>query len=177
MMRPAERFNLPARLLHWIMAALVLAMLFMGIGMVSTVSPRYHVLLTIHRSIGLVVLVLVAVRLLNRIVNPQPPPPPPSGLPTWQKMLAEWSHWLLYTLMFLLPMIGWSMLSAADDPIVIFGAVHLPRILPPCAHAFALLRSAHTALAYVLFAVFIMHLGAALFHALVRRDEVLESML
>ena len=174
MMKPTEKFNLPGRLLHWMMAMLVLAMLLIGIGMVSTVSPRYHLLLPIHRSIGIIVLVLVAVRLVNRIVNPQPPLP--SDLLDWQKMLAQWSHWLLYTLMFLLPMVGWSMLSAADEPIVIFGSVHLPGILPHNGHVFALLRSVHSALAFTLFATFITHVGAALFHAMIRRDNVLESM-
>jgi cytochrome b561 len=177
MMKPTEKFNLPGRLLHWMMAMLVLAMLLIGIGMVSTVSPRYHLILPIHRSIGTIVIVLVSVRLINRIMNPRTPPPLPSDLPNWQKMLAQWSHWLLYTLMFLLPVIGWSMLSAADEPIVIFGSVHLPSIVPPNARVFALLRLAHTAFAFVLFATFITHLGAALFHALIRRDNVLESML
>jgi cytochrome b561 len=174
MIRHIPRFNLLARLLHWIMAVLVLAMLLIGIGMVSTVSSRYHELLTIHRSIGVVILVLAAVRLLNRILNPQPPLPP--DLPSWQKIVAKLSHLLLYALMFSLPLVGWAMLSAAGYPILLFGSLHLPAILPHDVRIYALLRAAHTDLAFLLFAVFITHLGAALFHALIRRDSVLQSM-
>jgi cytochrome b561 len=168
------RFNWLARFLHWTMAVLILAMLLIGLGMVSTVSPRYHELLSIHRSTGAVILVLVAVRLLNRLLNPPPPLPP--DLPSWQKILAKLSHLLLYALMFLLPLVGWAMLSAAGYPIMLFGSVHLPPILPHDVRIYALLRAAHTDLALLLIAVFIAHLGAALFHALIRRDSVLQSM-
>jgi cytochrome b561 len=174
MIRPAHRFPLLSRLLHWTMAVLVLAMLFIGIGMVSTVSARYAMLVSIHKSIGIVILVLVAIRLINRLVNP--PPPLPADLPWWQVMAAKASHWVLYLLMFALPLIGWAMLSAAGSPVVVLGGLHLPAILPRDVALFAVLRSAHTALALLLFATFLAHLGAALFHALVRRDEVLPSM-
>ena len=174
MIQHIQRFNLLGRLLHWTMAVLILAMLLIGLGMVSTVSPRYHELLSIHRPIGAVILVLAAVRPLNRLLNPPPPLPP--DLPSWQKILAKLSHLLLYALMFLLPMVGWAMLSAAGYPIVLFGSLHLPAILPHDVRIYALLRAAHTDLAFLLFAVFITHLGAALFHGLIRRDGVLQSM-
>ena len=174
MSRPAHRFTLLSRLLHWTMAALVLAMLFIGIGMVSTVSPRYAGLVSVHKSIGILILVLVAIRLVNRLLNP--PPPLPADLPRVQVIAATASHWLLYCLMFALPLVGWAMLSAAGSPIVVFGGLHLPPILPHDVAVFALLRTAHTVLALLLFATFLAHLGAALFHALIRRDEVLPSM-
>jgi cytochrome b561 len=156
------------------MAALILAMLFIGIGMVSTVSARYDELLSIHKSIGALVLVLAAVRLINRLINP--PPPLPADLPRWQQFLAKLSHLLLYALMFALPLVGWSMLSAGGYPIVVFGAIDLPPILPHDAPLFAVLRATHTVLALSLFTVFLGHFGAALFHALIRRDNVLKSM-
>jgi cytochrome b561 len=171
---PKQRFNLPGRLLHWTMAMLVLAMLFIGIGMVSTVSSSYYTLLSIHKSIGILILVLVAIRLINRLINP--PPPLPADLPGWQVLAAKASHLVLYALMFGLPLVGWAMLSAAGYPIVVFGSLHLPAILPHDVAVFAVLRTVHTVLALVLFATFLAHLGAALFHALIRRDEVLPSM-
>jgi cytochrome b561 len=173
-MAPHRPFPVFSRILHWTMAVLVLAMLFIGIGMVSTTSPRYHALLSIHKSIGITILVLVAIRLVNRLLNR--PPPLPADLPAWQRLMAKASHVALYTLMVALPLVGWSMLSAEGYPIVIFGGVHLPAILPHDAGVFAVLRSVHTALAFVLFAVFLAHLGAALFHAWIRRDDVLKSM-
>jgi len=174
MIQTVQRFNLLARLLHWTMAVLILTMAFIGIGMVSTLSPKYHQLLSLHKSVGSLILVLAAVRLVNRLLNR--PPPLPLDLPGWQKFLAIGSHVILYALMFALPLVGWSMLSAGGYPIVVWGAIHLPPILPHNAPVFALLRSTHTLLALLLFAVFLGHLGAALFHALIRRDEVLRSM-
>jgi cytochrome b561 len=174
MIQTVQRFNLLARLLHWTMAVLILTMAFVGIGMVSTLSPKYHQLLSLHKSVGSLILVLVAVRLLNRLLNP--PPPLPLDLPGWQQYLAKASHVILYALMFALPLVGWSMLSAGGYPIVVFGAIHLPPLLPHNAPLFALLRSTHTLLALLLFAVFLAHLGAALFHALIRRDDVLKSL-
>jgi cytochrome b561 len=174
MTRVIQHFNLLARLLHWTMALLILAMLFIGIGMVSTVSPRYDELLSVHKSIGILVLVLAAVRLINRLLNS--PPPLPADLPGWQVFMAKASHVILYVLMFALPLVGWSMLSAGGYPIVVFSSVNLPPILPHDDAVFAFLRTTHTVLALLLFAVFLGHFGAALFHKLIRRDTVLKSM-
>lgn len=127
MTQAVARFPLLSRLLHWTMATLILVMLFIGIGMVSTTSPRYHMLLSVHRSIGMLILILVAARLINRLINP--PPSLPADLPDWQKALAKASHWLLYGLMFALPIVGWAMLSAGGYPIEIFGSIDLPPLL------------------------------------------------
>jgi cytochrome b561 len=172
----AKQGQFPAfsRLLHWLMAVMVLAMLFIGVGMVSTETNRYHVLVSIHKPLGVAILILVVVRLINRLVNP--PPPLPATIPAWQRFAAEGSHYVLYALMFIMPLVGWGMLSAAPYPIVLFGSVHLPPILPQNAALYASLRHAHTWLAYLFFATFMAHLGAALLHGLIRRDGVFESM-
>lgn len=174
MTRTVARFSLPSRILHWTMAVLIVAMLFIGVGMVSTTSPRYSALLSIHRSIGIIILVLVALRLINRLFNP--PPSLPADLPIWQQILAKASHLLLYGLMFALPIIGWAMLSAGGYPVEIFGSIDLPPIMPRDLALFAILRSAHTVLAFLLFATFLAHVGAALFHGFIRRDGVLKSI-
>ena len=170
----ANRFPLRSRIFHWTMAVLVLAMLFIGIGMVTTTSSRYDTLLSVHRTIGIVILVLVAARLVNRLLSPAPPLP--ADLPGWQRVAAKASHVVLYALMFALPTVGWAMLSAGGYPIEIFGSVDLPAILPRDVATFAILRTLHTALALLLFATFLAHLGAALFHRFVRKDDVLQSM-
>jgi cytochrome b561 len=97
-------------------------------------------------------------------------------MPMLLKLGAEASHWLLYALMFAVPMVGWAMLSAADYPIQLVGTLHLPPILPHDRALYAILRPAHTVLAFLLFATFLAHLGAALTHALVFRDGVFRSM-
>jgi cytochrome b561 len=168
------RFSAPSRVLHWLMAAMILAMLFIGVGMAASVSERYNLLVSIHRPLGIAILVLVVIRFCNRLINP--PPPLPDTLPPVQRLAARASHILLYALMFAMPLIGWGMLSAARYPIVLYGPVQLPPILPQSLTLYAGLRHLHTYLAYLFFATFLAHLGAALFHGLIRRDGVLESM-
>jgi cytochrome b561 len=171
-MRPV--FPLLSRLLHWTMAVLILAMLFIGVAMVSSLSD-YHRLVAVHRPLGILLLALVAVRLINRLLSP--PPPLPAAMPTPLKLAAHGSHWLLYGLMFAVPLVGWGMLSAADYPIPLVGRLHLPPILPHDKALYAVLRPAHTVLAFLLFFTFLAHLGAALMHALVFKDGVFRSML
>jgi cytochrome b561 len=166
-------FTLLSRILHWTMAAMILTMLFIGIGMVASLS-NYHWLISIHRPLGILVLVLVAVRLVNRLLNP--PPPLPEGMPGWQRFAAHGSHVLLYALMFALPLVGWSMLSAGGYPVLLYGPLQLPPIVPQNPQLFATLRSTHTVLALVLFATFLAHLAAALVHGFIFRDEVFASM-
>jgi cytochrome b561 len=171
----STRFAGSSRLLHWLMAVLILAMLFIGAGMAASASPRYATLVSIHKPLGIAILILVAIRLVNRLFNP--PPPLPADMPAIQRFAAHASHWVLYALMFLLPLIGWGMLSAGGYPIVLFGPLQLPPILAQNATVYATLRQLHTILAYLLFATFLVHFAAALFHGLIRRDGVLESML
>jgi cytochrome b561 len=172
-MAPPRSFTLFSRVLHWTMAVMVLAMLFIGIAMVASLA-NYHALVSIHKPLGILILVLVAVRLVNRLINP--PPPLPDAMPAWQRFAAQGSHVVLYVLMFAVPLVGWAMLSAADYPIVLYGPWQLPPIAPPDPALFAMLRSAHTVLALLLFATFLAHLAAALMHALIFRDEVFPSM-
>jgi len=79
--------------------------------------------------------------------------------------------------MLVLPLLGWAMISAAGDPVMLGRSLQLPSLLPADAQVFALLRKAHGYLAYLLFLTVLLHLAAALFHGWIRRDEVLDSML
>ncbi|HEY3599850.1 MAG TPA: cytochrome b [Paraburkholderia sp.] len=170
----SPRFPAFSRVLHWVMAVLVLAMLFIGVGMAASVSQRYSLLVSIHKPIGVAILLLVIIRFVNRLINR--PPPLPSTMPFVQKLAAHASHIVLYALMLVLPLVGWGMLSAAGYPIVLFGSLQLPPILSKSPAVYAELRELHTIFAYLLFLTVVVHLMAALFHGLIRRDGVLESM-
>ncbi|MFC3714672.1 cytochrome b [Luteimonas soli] len=174
MSTPTAPFHAKARLLHWLMAPLVVAMLFIGIGMLSTTESAYALLLAIHKPLGAAILVLVLLRIAVRLRHR--PPPLPADLPPLQRRAAALSHWLLYALMLLMPLSGWAMLSAAGYPVTLLDGLQLPPIMPRDAALFATLRGAHHWLALLLFATFLLHLAAALFHGLVRRDGVLASM-
>ena len=169
-----RQFTALSRLLHWTMAAMVLTMLCIGVAMVASLA-NYHVLVAIHRPLGIAILILVVIRLVNRLMNR--PPPFPATMSRAERLAATASELMMYALMFVLPLVGWGMLSAARYPIVLFGSVHLPFILPHDAMLYAVLRRAHTILAYLLFFTFIAHFGAILFHTLVVRDGMLKRML
>lgn len=171
----AKSFSLPSRILHWLMVVMILIMLFIGVFMASTAGPNYHRLVTLHRPLGIAILVLALVRLANRLRSP--PPALPEEFPPIMKFGAKASHVLLYALMIAMPFVGWGMLSAGGYPIPLWGqSVLLPPILPHDPALWAALRSAHTVLAFLLFGMVLLHVGAALFHGLIREDAVLRSM-
>jgi cytochrome b561 len=167
------QFALLSRILHWLMAALLLAMLFIGVAMVASLG-NYHRLVTIHRPLGIVILMLAFIRLGTRIMTSSPLFP--TTMPQAERSVAKASEILLYALFFALPLVGWGMLSAGHYPIVMFGAVHLPPILPAQPRLYAILRESHHILAYLLFLTFLAHFGAVLFHTLVLRDGMLNRM-
>ncbi len=167
------QFTALSRLLHWLMAAMILAMLFIGIAMVASLAD-YHDLVSIHRPLGIAILVLVVVRIANRLFNP--PPPLPRHMAAWERLAAKSSHLVLYGLMIAMPLVGWGMMSAERYPVTLWGSLVLPPILPHDPMLHAALRGLHTWLAYLLFATILAHLAAALMHALIHRDGVFASM-
>lgn len=167
------RFSPLQRALHWIMAICILSMLFIGVGMVSTVKPDYLKLVSIHKPLGVAILVLALIRVVVRLVRGAPPLP--ADMPVPMKLAAYLSHLAFYALMIALPLLGYGMLSAADYPVVVFG-VRLPSLLPHSNELHTLLWNAHRFLALCFFALIVVHLAAALFHALVRRDGVFQAM-
>lgn len=168
------RFTALQRLLHWLMAISILAMLFIGVGMVSTVMPKYVPLLATHKTLGIAILVLALIRIAVRLRSGTPPLP--RDLPVPMRLAAKLSHYALYALMIAMPLLGWGMLSAGGYPVVLFGNIHLPPILPHSDALHTLLWNAHFTLAFAFFALILLHIAAGLFHALVRRDGVFESM-
>src|ERR1700687_2780662 len=115
-----SQFAALSRLLDWTMAAMVLTMLCLGGAMVASLS-NYHMLVSIHRPLGIAILILVVVRFANRLLNP--PPPLPATMSLAERLAATASELLMYGLMFVLPLVGWGMLSAAHYPIGLFGSL------------------------------------------------------
>ncbi len=113
------QFALLSRILHWLMAAMLLTMLFIGVSMISSLG-NYHRLVAIHRPLGIMILILAAIRLANRMFTTLPPFPPTMSRP--ERFIATASERLLYTLMFALPLVGWGMLSAGPYPIVMYAS-------------------------------------------------------
>lgn len=170
---PATRFALPSRVLHWLMAPMVIAQLLVGVTMIASLS-YYPLLLAIHRPLGVLILAFAVVRLANRLTRRLPP-----FLATMspiERRIASWSECLLYALLLVQPLIGWAMLSAAGIPVVVAGPLRLPGIAPHDVDLYAVLRQAHTVFAFLLFLTFTAHVCAVLFHTLVLRDGLLGRM-
>ena len=168
------RFTVLQRSLHWLMAVCILAMLFIGVGMNSTVMPKYAPLLVTHKTLGVITLVLALIRLAVRLRNGAPPLP--ADLPEPMRLGALLSHYALYALMIVMPLLGLTMQWTGAYPIVLYGDIRLPTLLPQSDAMHTLLWEAHFYLAFAFFALILLHVAAALFHALVRRDGVFESM-
>lgn len=166
------RYAFTSRVLHWVMAILVIAQLFLGVAMVASLDA-YHLLRTVHQPLGFAILVLAVVRIGNRVLHR---PPPSAGMRPAERMVATGSELLLYGLLVLQPVTGWAMLSAGGFPIALTAQLNLPAIAPRSPDLYSVLRQSHTVLAYLLFAAFTAHLCAILFHTFVLRDRILGRM-
>ena len=163
------------KFLHWLTAALVLTMLCIGAGMLASIAD-YHRLVSVHRPLGIAILIVVAIRFVNRLANHSRLPAWPATVPPAERVVAGLSEKVLYTLLFLIPLVGWGMLSAAGYPIVMWGSFHLFPILPHDVVLYSFLRKTHAVLAYLLFFAFVAHFGGVLFHTVVLRDGLIKRM-
>jgi cytochrome b561 len=168
-----QQFPFSMRFLHWLMAAMVLTMLGIGVNLIVSLA-NYHVLVSFHRPLGITILLLVVIRYVNRRFSAMPPFP--ATMSSRERRVASASERLLYTLLLVQPLVGWGMLSAARYPIELYGSLHLFPILPHSAMLYAVLRETHRLLAYLLFLTIIAHFGAILFHTLIVRDRMLYRM-
>ena len=168
-----QQFTVLMRFFHWLTAALVLTMLGIGVAMVASLAD-YHRLVSIHRPLGILILIVVVIRFVNRHYSTLPPFP--ATMSPRERSVASASELFLYALLVVQPLVGWGMLSAARYPITMFGSIHLFPILPHNIMLYALLRRAHTVLAYLLFLTFLAHFGAVLFHTWVVQDGTFSRM-
>jgi cytochrome b561 len=167
------RFTVVARVLHWTMAVMVITTLFIGVFMVTSIAD-FHVLVAIHEPLGIAIFVFVLVRIGWRLTHVLPPFPP--GMGTLDRLAAKYSERLLYALLICQPLIGWAMVSASGQPIVLFGSLQLPAIVPQNITLFAILLRAHIIAAYLLYLTFAAHLAGVLLHTIVIKDRALDRM-
>lgn len=169
----AVRFAVPSRILHWLMAPMVIAQLLIGVTMVASLS-YYPLLLAIHRPLGVLILIFAAIRLVNRLTHTLPPFLATMG--PAERRIASYSEYLLYGLLVVQPLTGWAMLSAARNPIASLGPFELPGIAPHNLDLYAVLRQCHDVFALLLFLAFTAHVCAVLFHTFVLRDRIIDRM-
>jgi cytochrome b561 len=180
-----ERYTAVAILLHWLIALGVLALIVIGLAMTQwpgAIGPaETFTLYQLHKSIGITVLLLGAVRLLWRLTHK--PPALPGSMPVAEKAAARGVHWLLYAWGIGLPLTGWALVSSSplNLPLVLYGVLPWPDlpVLPHLAdkalvsHRFALL---HIYGAWILIGILVLHTGAVVRHQLIKGDNILARM-
>lgn len=173
---PAGAYAPAARWLHWIVAVLVLAVIPAGLVMTRLPSgAAQNQLFDLHRSIGVLILALAIVRVLVRVLNR--PPGRPAGMPLWMWGAAEAVHYALYALILVMPVLGWLTSSAFGAPVYFFGLFELPALSAKNEALSDLTGHWHVLLGYLMTVLVLLHIGAGLFHGIVKRDGVLSRML
>lgn len=171
-----DAWGSPAKCLHWAVALLVLAQFALGWAAVTwRLSPLKLDLFVWHKSIGISILALMVLRVMWRLANPVPALP--DTIPAWERRAARRGHFLLYSMLFAMPLSGWVVNSAANIPFRIFWRVPLPRIARPDEVIAALSARVHLILFIGLAALLLLHIVAAMRHHLTRRNNVLTRML
>ncbi|MFT3763469.1 MAG: cytochrome b [Pseudoxanthomonas sp.] len=172
-----DRWGGVSQTLHWLIAALILGIGVVGLTMGELPrTPKYFWVYTLHKSLGITVLALMLLRLGWRLYAGAPQPVP--GTPRWQHAIATVTHWLLYALALAIPLSGWLYDSASGlRPFKFFGLFNMPKLVAPDDSMKALSHTAHEWGFWLLIALVLLHVGAALQHHIFNRDATLVRML
>lgn len=172
-----ERWGSVAIGLHWTIAGLIL-LVQVPVGLTMEAVGRgtlQNVLFTTHKNVGLVIFALAVIRLAWRLAHPVPALP--ADMPRWQEGIARANHWLLYLVLFLMPITGFLYTALGGFPVPLFGLYDLARLVPENEAVSDGFHIAHLWLQYVLYALAALHVAGALQHHFGRRDWVLRRML
>jgi cytochrome b561 len=182
-----SRYSFGAMLLHWLMALMIVGLFVAGLWMHEAIhepetKAQAFKVYQLHKSAGLMVLLLTLLRLAWRFLHK--PPALPVHMKSWERLLARLSHVGFYVLMLAVPLSGWAMVSASPFglPTIIFGLFEWPHIGPlaaienkaPVEHLF---KEAHELLAFSMIGLLLLHIAAALKHHFIDKDDVLARML
>src|SRR5580700_4872013 len=167
-----RRYGATAQALHWIVAGLIVAQYVLArMAAHLPLGARKLALLAEHKSFGMTVLVLAAIRLAWRLKKR--PPPLPADMHRVERLLARATHLCFYVLLFAMPLSGWLMSSAKNYSVSWFGAFTWPNLIAPNEAAFNFLRTLHHLFSNILFAIAALHILAALKHHFRNKDDVL----
>lgn len=172
-----QRYTKTAMTLHWLTALLIVCAFILGLVMTSIpgFSPAKLRYFSWHKWLGVTVFALAVLRALWRLLRQ--PPPHPAHMPKWQHHAADIMHWLLYFMIFAVPVSGYLYTLAAGVPVVYLGVWPMPVFMAPNPELKPILREVHYWLDMTMAALVFAHAGAALKHHFIDRDNVLKRML
>ena len=176
-MEPTTRsaYTPGAKVLHWLIALLVAAQFVVAWFMPHIGrNTRAEGLVSLHFSLGVLIVLAMIVRWIHRLRHPVPLEMP--GSPSWERWAAHWMHIAIYVILLASPWLGWASASAHNLPVALFG-LPLPALAPPKAGWALEAGDVHTWSMWTLLALVALHALAALYHHFVRRDGVLRRML
>lgn len=173
---PAPAYTPVARLLHWVIAGLIVVQYVLANLAEDAPSKLQQLsLLARHKSFGMTILMLAILRLLWRLFHRAPELP--DSMKPWERRLATLTHGALYFLIFAMPLAGWFMSSARNISVSWFGLFTWPDLIPVNKASFKFFDGAHIVMAKILFVLAILHILAALKHYFLDRDDVMQRML
>lgn len=168
-------YGTTARIVHWIMAVLVILMIIAGLVMTADVNrPLQDALFIFHKSTGAILLLLIAFRIVWRLSHPAPPLP--VSVPPIQQFAAHATHFGLYFFLVVMVLSGYVRVTTGGFPIELLNALGIPPFLPKAEKVAEVAKGIHAVAKNVLILLILMHVGAAAFHGLVRRDGVFSRM-
>ena len=169
------QYGTTAKVLHWLVVALLLAQYLIG-----WLMPDIHrgmkpgAAMTFHVSVGLFILLLIVLRFVWRLTHPVAPE---SSLPRWQRLSSEAVHWLLYALVLATAITGWLFASFRGWSMQFFYLAPMPMLALENRAAGKTIDGWHQALEWTLLAAIVLHVAAALVHLFVYRDRIMQRML
>jgi cytochrome b561 len=171
-----QAYSATAKALHWVAAALVLSQLVTAAAM-PYIGPNTQAgtVIDLHLSLGVLIVVLTALRFVNRLVDPVPLDTRDSR--AWELMAAQATHRTLYFILLVGPFLGWASASAHRFSVTLFGVVPLPSLAAPRARWALVAGDIHTLTMWLMLGLVALHASVALYHHFVRHDAVLRRML
>jgi cytochrome b561 len=165
-----------SKLLHWLVAICVLTTVPVAIAMTNVEKgPTQDLLYNFHKSLGVLILLLMTLRLINRLAVGAPIPEP--GIEPWQTTVSSIVHTALYVLLFAMPIVGYVANSAYGAPTPFFGLFNLPAAVGQNEALAKQLFAIHRWVGWLVVGIVLLHVGAALYHYFARHDTVLQRML
>ena len=163
-----KKFAGTTRLLHWLSAVMIVAMIPVGVIMQQDgwARPTQDLLFILHKNGGVILLGLVVLRLMWRVTSPAPPLP--AHLPDWQVRAASAVQWGLYVMLLVMAISGYIRVRAGGFPVEMLDAINAPALVPRSDSLAETAQTIHSNARFVLVALILVHVAAALRHAIAR---------
>jgi len=170
------KYHMISRSMHWLMAFLFALMFCLGWGRELVSDNMRQEMMDLHKILGLLLLlILLPLRVLFRCLLKSPGKI--LGLPVWQSFFAKVIHGALYFMMVVMPLSGWLMVSAFGKKVKVFNYFEIDALIETNKTLAAILKDWHESLAWVFVMIIFLHVSAAVYHWLIRKDDVLRRMI